>query len=311
MRMGESLKRPFRFLLLTNKSFRLFRWFGVHVSPVHFYSPIPDLRELPPDGSPWARPSALPGVEMNAENQRRLLTDVLARFQPECDFPFACSGRPGEFHVDNVYFGYGSAVAMHSMIRHTRPRRVVEIGAGYSSVVIARALRMNAADGSAAEFTAIDPFPSPVLSGGVPGISRVVQSRVQDLGLDSFAGLRAGDLVSIDSSHAVRTGGDVPFLYLEVLPWLAPGVLVHIHDIFLPEDYPRSWLERRFFWSEQYLVQAFLVFNRGFEVIFAQRFAELTFPQEYAAAMGGRVSAAENFDSYSLWLRRTEEAPSR
>ena len=303
----DRLKRLVQFGLLTNKSFRFFRWFGVHVTPVHFYSPIPDLRELARDGFPGAGPSEMVGVDMRPQEQLRLLHEVIARFQPECDFPFQPTGARNEFYVDNSYFGYSSAVALHALIRRGRPHRVIEVGAGFSSLVIARAALMNAAEGAPAEFTTIDPFPSRVVAVGVPGLSRVLAARVQDVGLAPFADLREGDLVSIDSSHAVRTGGDVPFLYLEVLPRLAPGVLVHIHDVFLPEDYPHAWLRRRYFWSEQYLVHALLLFSRGFEVVFAQRFAELSFPGEYAAAMGGRVNPRENFSSYSLWIRRTED----
>src|SRR5207244_3027383 len=148
----------------------------------------------------------------------------------------------------------------------------------------------------------IDPYPALELRAGIPGLSQLICSKIQDVGLDLFGTLQANDIVSIDTSHAVRTGGDVVFIYLELLPRLPPGVVVHIHDIFLPQEYPRSWLQQRFFWNEQYLLHAFLVHNSRFEVLWGQKFAEQRFPAAFAQAFGGRLSEAENHSSYSFWM---------
>jgi hypothetical protein len=242
---------------------------------------------------------------MNAPAQLRLMEQVFGAYQRECDFPASPTPRASEYHTRNVYFGYVSAAAMHAMIRHFRPARVLEVGAGYSTRVIAAAARMNASDGSPVEVTAVDPYPDPVLRAGLPGVSRLIASPVQSVDLETLTGLEPNDILSIDTSHAVRTGGDVVFLYLEVLPRLKPGVLVHIHDIFLPEEYPKDWLRRRFFWNEQYLLQAFLIGNSGFEVVWGQRYSELRFPAQYARAFADRTTPAENSGSYSFWIRRT------
>ena len=95
------------------------------------------------------------------------------------------------------------------------------------------------------------------------------------------------------------------FLYLEVLPRLAPGVIVHIHDIFLPWEYPRQWMQRRVYWNEQYLLHAFLVCNQAFEVLWGQKYVEWKFPDAYAKTFNGRVGEEENYNSYSFWLRRS------
>jgi hypothetical protein len=163
---------------------------------------------------------------------------------------------------------------------------------------------MNAESGAPAELVVIDPYLDRILPEELPAIHESIPSQVEDVPLERFTSLQEGDLLSIDSSHAVRIGGDVVFLYLEVLPRLAPGVLVHIHDIFLPFDYPVQWLQRRYFWNEQYLLHAFLVNNHAYEVLWAQKYAESVFPEVYARVFGGRTGETENYDSYSCWLRR-------
>lgn len=293
-------------LLLTTTSFRAFRSLGVHVTPVHFYSPIPDIRELPARTQPADLPTSLPGIDLQPEAQRRFMEDVLATYQMESRFPVTAPEDSVEYFTDNVYFGYVSASAMYGMIRHHRPARIVEVGAGMSTLVIAAAARVNAHDGDQPEVMTIDPGPTVASLDEVSGISRVLRSRVQDVDAGLFGRLARNDILSIDTSHTVKTGGEVPYLYLEVLPCLPPGVLVHIHDIFLPDDYPRDLVERRFFWNEQYLVQAFLVGNHLYDVVWAQRFMELRYPDEYREAFSGRTSDAENNRSYSLWLRRTD-----
>jgi hypothetical protein len=303
----ERLRRRIGTLLLANRSFHLFRSLGVHLTPVHYYSPIPDLRDLLARPHIWDRPSTLPGVNMNAEGQLRLMQEVLAAYLHECDFPRQPGDDPAEFYTQNGYFGYVSAFAMHGMIRHHRPQRIIEVGAGHSTRVIARAVAMNAADGTRADLVVVDPYLDPASLGWLQGMAEVVSCRVEDVGLERFASLQRGDLLSIDTSHAVRIGGDVVFMYLELLPRLAPGVLVQIHDIFLPFNYPEEWLRHRRFWNEQYLLHAFLIHNNAYEVLWAQKYAESVFLDAYARTFGRRIDHTENFDSYSLWLRRIRE----
>jgi hypothetical protein len=309
MHLRQALKRKLAFMLLTNKSFRFFRSLGVHVTPVHFYSPIPDLRELMGRPEIWEQPSALIGVEMNSEEQRRLMVEVFAAYQSECDFPRQATTCAYEYHTDNVYLGYVSAASIHCLVRHFRPRQIIEVGAGFSTRVLARAARMNAEEGNPVDVIAVDPFPSDLLRAGFPGLSHVIDRKVEDVGLEFFAGLRRNDILLIDSTHAIRTGGDVVYLYLEVLPRLASGVIVGIHDIFLPYSYPQAWLKQRYFWNEQYLLHAYLAYNQAFSVLWGQRFAEAQFSESYAAVFRERITQAENCNSYCFWLMRNEWSP--
>lgn len=301
--MINHLRRWIAFLLLTNKSFRIFRWFGVHVTPVHFYSPIPDIRELDRRPELWTRSSEMPGVEMNAPEHIRFMVEVLEPHIGECAFPTQATTLPEEYFVRNGYFGYVSAAAMHAIVRHYRPQRIIDVGAGYTTRVLARAALMNVNDGSPSELIAIDPFPTPILRQGFPGLTLFLEKPIQDVNSDLFTALEANDILSVDTSHAVRIGGDVSHLYLEILPRLRPGVLVHIHDIFLPFEYPRQWIRQRYFWNEQYLLHAFLVHNVTFKPLWGQKYAETVCSEEYVRLFGARSGQENNFDSYSFWLK--------
>jgi hypothetical protein len=292
-------------LLLTNTSFRFFRGQGVNVTPVHYYSPIPDFRDLKDRSELWCRPRECPGIDFRADQQRILMLDTFSRYSAtECDF--SKIGAETSYHTSNIYFGYVSAVVMHSLVREYKPRRVLEVGVGNSSLVIGEALIRNRSAGYDCEFVGIDPYP-PAFLRRVNFPINIIREKIEDVDLELFAKLRANDILSIDSSHTVRTGGDVNFLYLEVLPRLVPGVFIHVHDIFLPYEYPKEWLMRRVFWNEQYLLHALLIDTRGFEVVWAQRLMEERFPEEYQGAFK-RISEEDNHGSYSFWLRKTKKA---
>ncbi len=206
----------------------------------HFYSPIPNNRELarePARSRVWPQaPPATPGIDWRGEHQIGLLRDVLAR-QSNFELPDGPTGDLRDYHAGNPMFSRLDAWVLQAMLRHFRPRRVIEVGGGWSSLLTARVNREHLNRGL--HFTCIEPYPPDFLEEGIDGISRVIPSPVQELPLDSFLELGDGDILFIDSSHTVKTGGDVVFLFQEVVPRLAEGVIVHIHDFFMPRDYPR------------------------------------------------------------------------
>jgi methyltransferase family protein len=232
---------------------------GFHVTPVHFHQPIPDTRELPE--TLWKQPSDLVGINMNDAMQLDLLRHHLTRFRAEYTNlevePPPRQKRP--FHgVD--------ALVAYCMVRHFKPRRIIEVGSGFSSLVLGQA----AAKNKNTALICIDPFPREFLREGFPGLQSLIEKKVQDIDLEFFSQLASGDILFIDSSHTVKIGGDVNYLFLGVLPRLNPGVIVQVHDIFLPFEYRRDWVLDEFrFWTEQYLLQAFLTFNSEFEVLLA------------------------------------------
>lgn len=243
--------------------FRLWEDHGFHLTPVHYYQPIPEVKSLPAHLFEEEHPMA--GVDMNVDTQLLLLTSIFPQFREEYNkFPRKQTSIPHEFYLDNEMFSGTDALALYCVIRHFKPRRIIEIGGGFSTRMMAQACVRN----GNVELVTIDPYPDPILMSGFPGLTRCIPARVQDLDLNMFQELQEGDILFIDSSHVVRCGGDVKHLYLKVLPILRKGVIVHAHDIFFPYEYPRSWVLEQFrFYSEQYLLQAFLMFNSEFEVL--------------------------------------------
>ena len=245
---------------------------GLHLTPVHFYSPIPEVSKLPK--KIWEQSSELIGIEINEQAQLAFLNQICHNYKSEYEaFPVNPTDVPYQYYFNQMMFRSVDAEVLYCMIRYHCPRRVIEVGSGFSTYVAAAAVVRNAEQGKPAEFVAIEPYPDEVLRKGFPGLQRLISEPVQDVDLNLFTTLMEGDVLFIDSSHVLRIDSDVRFLFLEVLPRLQPGVLVHFHDIFLPLDYPPEWVMKEHrFWNEQYLLQAFLAFNRAFEVIWAGSF---------------------------------------
>ncbi|MGH9903790.1 MAG: class I SAM-dependent methyltransferase, partial [Pyrinomonadaceae bacterium] len=139
-----------------------------------------------------------------------------------------------------------------------------------------------------------------------PGLSELIEKRVQDVDLSVFTSLEANDILFIDSTHALRAGGDVQLEFCEIMPRLAPGVLVHVHDISLPRAYPRVYFDQRLYWNEQYLLQAFLTFNRRFEVIWPGNYMALRYPErirEFFFEYQDMRAAYPSSEPTSFWMR--------
>ena|SRR5947209_1107563 len=194
-------------------------------------------------------------------------------------------------------FSGTDALALYCMVRHFRPRRIIEVGSGFSSRISAQALVKN----GVGELTCIEPYPSELLVNGFPGLSKLVPNKVQDVPLETFEQLGDRDILFVDSSHVVQIGGDVNYLFLEVLPRLAAGVVVQVHDIFLPHHGRRDWVTEQYrFWTEQDLLQAFLAFNSAFEVLFANCYIT----QRFEAQMKKTFSQSPWWGGGSFWMRR-------
>ena len=163
-------------------------------------------------------------------------------------------------------FGYIEAECLHGFLRHHKPRRIIEIGSGVSTYCALHAADMNAREGSPATITCVEPYPSDFIR-TVKGID-LVERRAEQLDPAFFDQLEAGDFLFIDSTHAVKPKGDVEFIYLELIPRLKPGVLIHIHDIHLPFTHQRDLLTTRFQWAETILLTALLTGNQNLSVLF-------------------------------------------
>jgi len=241
---------------------------GIHVLPVHYYSPVPNILELAKTKEIWAKKSQLPGITINLDDQVANLERICLPYQREY-----AGNRVYLEGVANHFgpgFGYIEAQALHAVIRHYKPRRIVEVGSGVSTHCMLAAAKMNEKEtGESASITCIEPYPSKKLK-ELATLKQVelVSRQVQTVPLEVFTSLEYNDFLFIDSSHTVKPGGDVNFLILEVLPRLQTGVIVHFHDIYFPYDYQRSVLRTFFHWAETSLLRAFLIFNDRAKIIF-------------------------------------------
>ncbi|MBI2775677.1 MAG: class I SAM-dependent methyltransferase [Chloroflexi bacterium] len=275
--------------------------------PVHYYSPVPDIEDLV-RRDVWARRSELPGVDFQPDEQVRYLLELGRRFGEECDWPPEPTTDPTEFHTENMSFSFGCAAAAHCVIRASKPRRLIEIGSGMSSMILSAALAQNERDGaSPAEYTVIDPYPSQRLGDLTGTKPKVLASRVELVDVEMFQQLDRDDILFIDSGHVVRIGGDVNFLLLDILPRLRPGVVVHFHDIGLPYEYPRVYATNpsfRVFWTEAYLLQAFLAFNQAYEIRLGMAYLTQEHGDVIRAAFPWYDPARHRASSGSFWIAR-------
>jgi hypothetical protein len=272
----------------------------------HFYSPVIDRNALRGRRDElWAERHSLPGIDFNDASHREILADIFPRFIGDFDYPKQPVGsekNPQGFFLENSQFSWLDARALFVMLRWLKPRRMIEVGSGFSSLLSADVNR-RFLEGRM-DFRCIEPYPRPFLANGFEGLSELVVSPVEALPMDMFGSLQAGDILFIDSSHVSKTGSDVNYLMLEVLPRLEPGVFIHIHDIFLPNEYKEEWvLEEGRSWNEQYLVQALLIHSSGFEVVFGSNYAFLRFPEKVRDALA--LPGGQAFGGGSLWIRRT------
>jgi predicted O-methyltransferase YrrM len=272
---------------------------GLQVVPKTFYSAIPDIDALP-DGT-FERRSPLVGLTLDLDRQLEWASAELSEPMREFDPP--ATSADSAYTLGTPTYPLLDATVLYGVMRALRPKRVVELGSGASTLVTAQALRANARDGDSAALEVFDPYPG-VVHEGLAGLTLLDRRRAEDLPIETFESLTSGDVLFVDTTHTVKIGSDVNFVVLDVLPRLAPGVVVHFHDIFLPYEYPRKWMEDfGLYWAEQYLLQAFLSMNAGYEVMLAvtalkrergERFGEILPP--------GRISGP----GAAFWLRRTE-----
>jgi predicted O-methyltransferase YrrM len=278
--------------------------FGVHLVRKRFTSPIPILDELPE--SIWSQRSTLSGVQFDPDEQLAFVETNLSRYLGEFQPPLAAPSRPDEYFVANGFFNGVDAQILYSMIRHLRPARVVELGSGYSSLVIAAALARNSAEGQQGAHLVVDPFPSAALSAQFWEQSELLEQKAEETPVEQLASsLSRADILFVDTSHAVRIGGDVTFIILDVLPALRDGVVVHFHDIFLPWHYPREWFEdHEWYWAEQYMLQAFLAFNAAYEVLVSVHLLARKHGDRLRDLAPLARHIKSEYECQSLWLRR-------
>ncbi|WP_125944996.1 class I SAM-dependent methyltransferase [Sphingomonas sp. ABOLG] len=270
--MGKHHNRMTRFQALQDRA-------GFQVRTTHYYEPTYAEHDLPADTQ---KARFLPGFDMNEGEQLALLrsfhfAEELRAFPDE-------KPREDEYGYDNRMYSYGDAEILYNMIRLKKPARIIEIGSGQSTLMARAAIAANKRndEGYTCAHICIEPYEMPWLER--TGVT-VVRERVEDLDLAFFDALDANDILFIDSSHVIRPWGDVLREFHQIVPSVTSGVIVHVHDIFTPYDYPETWLRQdRRLWNEQYLMESFLCYNSQFKVICANHWLKQERFYEFVAA---------------------------
>jgi hypothetical protein len=241
--------------------------------PGHFYSTIPAMEDIKKNESSIFDTSkkSLGGIDLNEEGQIKMLAELGKYYElvPFSETPQANT----RYYYNNPNFSYGCAITLFCMINLFKPKRIIEIGSGFSSCV---ALDSNEVlQNDEMEFVFVEPYPELLLSLLKPDdLSKItlIKNKVQEIGLATFTSLGKDDMLIVDSSHVVKTGGDVNHIIFEILPMLSPGVHIHFHDIGYPFEYPKGWVYKGRAWNEAYFLRSFLQYNQSFSIEFYNAF---------------------------------------
>jgi hypothetical protein len=243
----------------------------------HYYSPIPSEEDVLAYIKSRKTPNSdLPSIRLNEKGQHEVLNEYINFYK---DLPFPEKQTPGHrYYYDNDWFSYSDAIFFYCFLRKHLPKRIIEIGSGFSSAVMLDTI--DSFFTQRPEITFIEPYPERLISllrDGDREQVRLIDKKIQEVPPDVLLALESGDLLFIDSSHVVKCGSDLQFLMFEILPRLQPGVSVHFHDVFYPFDYPSEWLLEGRYWNENYFLRAFLSYNSEWSIQFFNTYAHFMF----------------------------------
>jgi predicted O-methyltransferase YrrM len=237
-------------------------------APGHYYSVIVSVDEIrKKEHEIWHREhtDGIVGIDMQAQKQTRLLNNLQAYYK---DLPFSHNRQKNlRYYLCNDFYAYTDGILLYSIMRHYRPKRIIEIGSGFSSAAMLDTNEIFFRN--QVQLTFIEPYPKRLYSlirKKDKTSTTILEHGVQAVPLDVFAQLTAGDVLFIDSTHVVKTGSDVNYILFDILPVLQPGVLIHFHDVFYPFEYPKNWVLNGRNWNESYFLKAFLMYNNDFEI---------------------------------------------
>jgi len=274
------------------------------VFPVgHYYSPIVNLEDFRSQqllAPTLGDPSADKAIDFNDQQQLNILRSFKDYYN---EMPWTYPQKTLRYQFDNNFFTKDDAITMYGMLRYFKPKKIIEVGVGFSS-----ALLLDTNDhflNSSIELTFIDPYPER-LEASLRDNEKVnlLKSRIQDVPLSRFGELESGDFLLIDTSHVSKSGSDVNYIFFTVFPLLKPGVKVHIHDVFFPFEYPEKWVvENRLSWNELFLLRAFLSYNEHFRITFFNTYLRRQYPALYSDAIPFAFGPSDS-TSGGIWIER-------
>lgn len=293
----------FHWVAKTGNGVSLCRRMGFQPLLVHYYEPVPNYESVSLEY--FQTKQMFPGFEIDVGTVTASLHKI-SSYAGECKWPENKSA--GTFYFSqNGSFGFSSATILHSTIRSFKSKRVIEVGSGYSSLIILEALKRNYPQGDC-KLTCIEPYPEGWLEEVVvrhPCIMDLCTEKVETVNERVFLTLKENDIFFIDSSHVSKLNSDVNYLYLRILPRLTKGTLIHIHDIYIPYEYPQEHFygKQKFFWNEQYFLQAFLTNNRDFEILMPGYFVQRDMNKDFQTAFP-QYDPLKHRPTSSFWLRK-------
>ena len=268
--------------------------------PGHYHSPIPSIYEIKNlESKIFHLPRSIPSVDLNEQEQIKLLEDFKEYYN---EIPFKSYKEEGlTYYFENEFYSYSDAIVLYCMIRHIKPKKIIEVGSGFSSCVILDTNEIYFNDNIHCTF--IEPFPERLLSliktSSHKNINLLIKD-VQDININMFSSLSENDILFIDSTHVSKVNSDVNHIFFNILPNLKKGVYIHFHDIFYPFEYPKEWILGGRAWNEAYMLRAFLQYNNSFKIIFyntyLQHIHKNKFLDEYPLCMKNTGG--------SIWLKK-------
>jgi len=271
---------------------------GYYVAQPHFYNPIPEERHILSSECYCKKPYPCHGIDFNDKNQL-LLCEQLSEFVPEIKelAKDILDPQKNQSFLDmDLEFLYG-------MIRVLKPQRFIEVGAGWSSLIAMQAIGRNRQEGHKCEHIIIEPYPRKCFQEHFAKASQYIEKPVQEVPFGIFDSLRRNDILFIDTSHVAKYGSDVNYIYFHIIPRVKPGCYIHIHDIFIPDDYPEEWIHNdKVYFNEQYLVMAFLMYNSQFKIRLAAQYMSQKYKDKLIALF---PRFHRSFSPGSLWIQRS------
>lgn len=269
--------------------------------PGHFYSTIVDVKEIKRNEDKiWEELSndGLNDIELNTQNQIKLLEDISKYYS---EIPFEEENKENiRYKFKNGMYSFTDGIVLYSMIRHVKPKRIIEIGSGHSSALMLDV--NNLFFDNSIELTFIEPFPRrlhSLITDTDRKTAKVIERIVQDVDLSIFSTLEKGDILFIDSTHVSKCGSDLNFIMFKILPLLKEGVFIHFHDIFYPFEYPKEWVYKGYNWNENYILRAFLMNNDRYQIQLFSHYMHLHHKEAFSAMPLAYLNFGGN-----LWLKK-------
>ena len=268
-------------------------------APGGFYSPIPSKKEIEKYDFSASLPETIPGIDLNTREQM----DLLSSFEPFYnELPFPDKKTEGlRYYYENGNYSYSDAIFLYCMIRHLTPRKLIEIGSGFSSSVT---LDTNEKFlGNSINCTFIEPYPQllkTLLTNNDKENVTIHEKYLQEIPIEVFQELGENDILFVDSTHVGKFNSDVNYLFHQILPALDKGVYIHFHDIFYPFEYPKEWLLEGKAWNEQYMLRTFLQYNNKFKIVMFNTYLEFMFEAE----IKNRYPLLYKNTGGSIWLKK-------